>query len=145
VSDHGPAGFLDDSKWLLPLGFVAALLTMAASLMVPLLHSSDADRAADQARQITGSDPERGLELMKRYGCAACHVVPGLKRGGHVGPSLAGFGGRPTIGRHAQNTSETLVKWIIYPPGVDPTSTMPGLGVSRADALAMAAYLYTLK
>jgi len=38
-----------------------------------------------------------------------------------------------------------LIRWIQDPPGVDPLTAMPKLGVSEADARDIASILYTLR
>ena len=46
---------------------------------------------------LATGDPQRGLELLRQRhetGCVLCHVVPGLPRGGEIGPPLVGLAGR---------------------------------------------------
>ena len=38
-----------------------------------------------------------------------------------------------------------LTAWLRDPPAIDPSTAMPDLGLSEAEALHMAAYLYTLR
>jgi cytochrome c1 len=38
-----------------------------------------------------------------------------------------------------------LSAWLRDPPAIDPATAMPNLGLSEAEALDVAAYLYTLR
>ncbi len=89
---------------------------------------------------------ERGRELLAQYQCGACHVIPGVAAArGPVGPSLAGFGRRSYIAGTVPNRPETLVRWLVAPASLVPGTPMPNLGVSSADAQAMAGYLAALR
>lgn len=136
----------DTSAWLLPTAFISALIAMALSLLVPMMHADDHAIIVASAEKAVGGEVNRGPDLMKRYGCGACHIIPGVRGGKpNVGPSLADFASRPTIGNHVQNTPDNLVKWIIHPAAVDENALMPSVGVSAKDARDIATYLYTLK
>lgn len=96
-------------------------------------------------RAIEGGDPERGRAAVERYGCAACHAIPGiLNQGSNVGPPLYHIARRAYIGGVLPNTPADMIRWLRNPPAVDPRTAMPNLGVSEAEATDMAAYLYTL-
>lgn len=102
---------------------------------------------AEQAPQvqIAGADAERGRVAIRQYGCVACHAVPGVRNpGGNVGPPLAGLAKRGYIGGVLPNTPDQLVRWLLDPPGVDPRTAMPDVGLNEAEARDIAAYLYTL-
>jgi cytochrome c2 len=102
--------------------------------------------AADTAAQVVGGDPEHGKGAIKKYGCAACHVIPGIPgANGQVGPSLEGIGGRVYLAGQLQNTPENLRKWVEDPQGVRPGTAMPDMGVTDEDARDITAYLYTLR
>jgi cytochrome c2 len=93
----------------------------------------------------SGGNAERGRELMDRYGCAACHTIPGVRRAaGLVGPELTGLQRRAYIAGVAANTPQNLVRWIMAPQSLSPRTAMPAVGASEAEARDMAAYLYTL-
>lgn len=90
-------------------------------------------------------DPERGRVLLDSYGCTSCHVVPGIRGArGLAGPPLDGWAARDFIAGSLPNTPENLIVWIMDPDLVEPGTAMPDVGVDRADALDIAAYLYTL-
>jgi cytochrome c len=96
--------------------------------------------------QVEGGDAERGKALIGRYGCVACHAVPGIvHHGSNVGPPLDKMAKRAYVGGVLPNTPEDLVRWLRDPPAVDPRTAMPNLGISEAEARDIAAYLYTLK
>jgi cytochrome c oxidase subunit 2 len=65
---------------------------------------------------------------------------------GTLGPDLTHFGGRKTLGAGLMpNTADNLVAWLRDPTRLKPGVKMPNLGVSEADARALAAYLLSLK
>jgi cytochrome c2 len=101
--------------------------------------------SAQQASQLTGGgDVDRGGSALRRFGCGACHVVPGIPGAdGQVGPPLAGIGGRAYIAGVLTNTPDHMIRWIVNPRGVDSLTAMPNLGVTEAEARDMAAYLYS--
>ncbi|HUR93785.1 MAG TPA: cytochrome c oxidase assembly protein [Gemmatimonadales bacterium] len=101
--------------------------------------------SAQQASQLTGGgDVERGAAALRRFGCGACHVVPGVPGAeGQVGPPLAGIGGRAYIAGVLTNTPDHMIRWIVDPRRVDSLTAMPTLGVSEPEARDMAAYLYS--
>ncbi|MEV0393546.1 c-type cytochrome [Polymorphospora rubra] len=89
--------------------------------------------------------PERGAELIARYGCGSCHTVPGVDgANGLVGPPLTRFGARSYIAGELPNSAENLERWITDPQAVEPGTAMPNLGVDPIDAQDIAAYLHTL-
>jgi cytochrome c2 len=98
------------------------------------------------ARQMTGGDPGHGPLLVRRYGCNACHIIPGVSgTQGKVGPSLEGIASRVYLAGKLNNTPQNLMRWIRDPQGVTKGTAMPNLGVSEQDGRDLAAYLYTLR
>jgi mono/diheme cytochrome c family protein len=133
----------------LALRLAAGLAALAAVLAVSELVVQGTRwqrRVVDNAVALTGGDPGRGLALIERVGCGACHEIPGARgpAAGRVGPSLAGFGARAYVGGVAANQPEHLVRWLIDPRALSPRSAMPALGLSAEEARDIAAYLYTL-
>jgi cytochrome c len=95
---------------------------------------------------LTGGAPERGRGLIRHYGCAGCHSVPGVAGAkGQVGPSLQGFAGRVYLAGSLENTPGNLIRWIEDPRALDPRTAMPRTGAAGRDARDIAAYLYTLR
>lgn len=79
---------------------------------------------------------ENGKGLFRAtYGCFGCHSVGG--EGGRIGPALdrAGFISNP----------DYLYLWIKNPQAFKPRTKMPNLGVTDEHALAIVAYLNTLR
>jgi cytochrome c1 len=95
------------------------------------------------ARTLTHGDPAAAPPIMRRYGCAGCHTIPGIPGAdGQVGPDLGGLRKRVYIGGVANNTAENLVRWIVSPQSFSPRSAMPATGISESEARDVAAYLY---
>jgi cytochrome c2 len=95
----------------------------------------------------TGSgDAQRGKQAINKYGCTACHDIPGVSGPqGSVGPPLTKMGSRSYIAGKFQNTPETMIQWLQNPQGMDPQNAMPNLGVTPADARDITAYLESLQ
>jgi mono/diheme cytochrome c family protein len=94
---------------------------------------------------MTNGDARRGLATLKKYECAVCHVIPGVRGAqGYVGPSLAAYQRNLYIAGKYPNTSAYLIPWIMDTPALAPLTAMPSLGLSVDEAHDIAAYLYTL-
>jgi cytochrome c len=92
---------------------------------------------------VPGGDADRAPDLIRTYGCGGCHAIPGITGAdGRVGPDLAGIDERRYIAGVLPNTPENLVRWIVNPPAVSPSTLMPDLGVGDPQARDIAAYLY---
>ncbi|HEY6973721.1 MAG TPA: c-type cytochrome [Nitrospiraceae bacterium] len=95
------------------------------------------------ARPDLTMKPEQAAQLAavgkrlyaNKYGCNGCHSVGG--EGGKVGPALdrAGF----------RLNGTWIYRWVRNPQAMKPETRMPALGVSDADAKAVAMYLNTLR
>ncbi|MBV8810234.1 MAG: c-type cytochrome [Acidobacteriaceae bacterium] len=88
-------------------------------------------------------DAKRGLELLQSYGCISCHMVPGLAHQRSAGPPLTRFAERQYIAGSLVNVPSNAVAWITNPKQFKPQTLMPNLNVQPAEALHIAAYLYT--
>ncbi len=89
---------------------------------------------------------QHGRQLISAYGCGACHMVPGLRGArGLVGPPLYYIANRSIIAGQLPNTPDNLTRWIEHPRSIEPKTAMPELGVSKAEAYDIAAYLYTVR
>ncbi|HEY0156254.1 MAG TPA: c-type cytochrome [Thermoanaerobaculia bacterium] len=90
---------------------------------------------------------DEGRQLVSRYGCGVCHVVPGVEGAqGRLGPSLAGIASRPKISfGTVDNTPANLAQFIQDPASRNPQTSMPPMAITDAEADAIAAYLGTLK
>jgi cytochrome c2 len=99
-----------------------------------------------EAARLTGGDPDRGIPLIGRYGCAACHTIPGIRGAtAAVGPPLTRIASRTYLAGQIQNTPANMVRWIQHPREVEKGTAMPEMGVTDADARDISAYLYTLR
>lgn len=126
-----------------PLACRAAVIRMATLVTVALGACHDA--RSPQAASVPGGDPQRGRTLIGVYGCGACHAVPGVPGAtGRVGPPFHGFADRTFIAGNLRNEPGNVVRWIRFPQDVSPGTVMPNLGVSEANAVDIAAYLYTI-
>ena len=121
---------------------------MPGRLLLIALAVSGCDRgaalSAREAAQLTGGgDDRRGAEAIRRFGCGACHTIPGIPgASGQVGPPLAGIGARSYIAGVLVNTPDDMVRWIVNPPAADSLTAMPALDVTTSEARDIAAYLY---
>jgi cytochrome c oxidase subunit 2 len=86
-----------------------------------------------------------GKAIYARSACVGCHTIRGVSAG-TLGPDLTHFGSRQTLGAGLRpNTPENVAAWVRDPHALKPGVKMPGLGLSEADARALAAYLLSLK
>jgi cytochrome c1 len=88
-----------------------------------------------------------GKQLIVLKGCGGCHTVPGVVGAtGEAGPYLGGVASRPRIASGAvpNNGPDDLERWIVDPPALKPSTMMPKLGLSSAEAAAIVSYLESL-
>ncbi len=112
---------------------------------VPIVSAAFDGQRSEPLIAVPGGNPENGPSAMRRYGCIACHTVPGVTGAdGDVGPPLIDFANRVYIAGMLPNTPENLIYWIQHPQEVVPGNAMPELGVTDGDARDIASYLYTL-
>jgi cytochrome c2 len=101
--------------------------------------------AGPAATAMAAGDAERGRDALRRYGCATCHTIPGVRGAvGTVGPPLSQFA-RRAYAAGAPNDPDYVVRFIQHPRQVRPGTPMPEMGLSDHDVRDMAAYLYTLR
>ena len=95
--------------------------------------------------KVPFGDAGRGRELVGKYACNACHVIPGIAGPkGKLGPSLDHIASRSVIGGRLPNTPENLSRWLQNPKAIDPDNSMPNLGISEPESRDLAAFLETL-
>ena len=93
-----------------------------------------------------GGDREHGRLLLRQYGCASCHSIPGVPSAtGNVGPPLEAVAHRVYLGGVLPNTPENMARWIRAPQQYDPLTVMPDMQVPEAEVRHMVAYLYSLR
>ena len=116
-------------------------LVVAALALATLLAACAEDTTRVAVPQA--GDPERGRLLLRQYGCASCHAIPGVATAtAHVGPPLGGVAHRVYLAGVLPNTPETMVQWIRDPARFDPKTAMPNMQVPESAAWDMVAYLY---
>ena len=123
-------------------------LKSCAIIVLATLTVACNTRAAvrDEARTLTGGDPDRGSVVIGRYGCGACHQIPGIRGAtGTVGPPLAGIATRGYLAGQLANSPDNMRLWIQQPQHVEKGTAMPNMGVTDQDARDITAYLYTLR
>ena len=99
-------------------------------------------------KRVEGGDAARGFTLVASgaYGCAACHVIPGIRAPrGVAGPALGGMAQRGFIAGQLPNKPGVMVAFLQNPPALVPTTGMPNVGLTTEEARHVAAYLYTLE
>jgi cytochrome c2 len=145
----GGLSYLIAALWLsarmLKVSETRALRGVIAALLVFAVVGCRAQHEANE-KLLTSADREHGRYLIKKYGCQACHSIPGVAGADAlVGPPLAGIASRAYIGGVVANSPDAMVVWLQHPQLVDPLTAMPDLGVTPSDAQDIAAYLYTLR
>lgn len=140
------AAVLVVAGWLRAAEHRAAAGGVLALVLTVLLGGCGGSDLAGPPAEVPEGDPERGRQAIADYGCATCHTIPGIDGAdGKVGPPLTDFGLRSYIAGNLPNSGDNLTRWISDPQGVEPGTAMPDLGVPRADARDVAAYLFTLR
>ena len=125
--------------------FLAVILSTAA-VAAACSNSSSSQATQTGSRVVRGASPDAGKQQMIRYGCGACHQIPGVKQAnGLVAPPLIHFGRRGTIAGFFANTPDNLISWIDNPQAMLPGNDMPDLGVTKDEARNIAAYLENLQ
>jgi cytochrome c len=115
-------------------------------LALVLLGGCGRSDVEETAAAMTGGDPDRGVLLLQKYGCGACHSIPDVRGArGMVGPPLEAIASRSYLAGRLPNTPENLIRWIRDPQGIEPGNAMPDVGVTEQDGRDIAAYLYTLR
>jgi cytochrome c1 len=127
-----------------PQSFAAWIF--AGALLTGLACISEQDRALQLARQRVGGDPDRGAQLIQRYGCGGCHRIPGIAgAAGSSAPALEHLAAESYLPGSLPNTPENVVRWIEAPRSVLPQTRMPMAGVSHSEARDIATYLWSLR
>jgi mono/diheme cytochrome c family protein/predicted nuclease with TOPRIM domain len=89
------------------------------------------------AQLVTPELAAQGEKLYwEKYPCFTCHQIQGKVGGAAVGPDLTDAWKRLN--------PDWMVQWIKNPQAFEPTTIMPNLGLSDAEATAIVAYLENL-
>jgi cytochrome c oxidase subunit 2 len=124
----------------------ASHANMAFRVMVDAPEAFERWVAAQKAPPVepTG-EAAQGKAIYQRSACVGCHTIAGVSAG-VLGPVLTHFGSRRTLAAGMfPNTVENLTAWILRPTEIKPGSRMPPVGLTEAQARAVAAYLSSLK
>ena len=141
------AAWLGESGRRVKFGSVhSATRTLLIVLAAAILASACNQRAQREAETLTGGSVSRGRTAIGKYGCGACHTIPGITQAtATVGPPLTQIAVRQYLGGHLVNTPDNMMKWLQHPQQIDPKNAMPEMGITDQDARDIAAYLYTLR
>lgn len=86
---------------------------------------------------LSGAAPlATGMELVRRYACYGCHVVPGFEALPRPGPPLGKVGEKISY--------SYLVKWIKSPRSIVADARMPDFELTDAEAHNVADFLFSL-
>lgn len=98
------------------------------------------------AAAASNDEIARGRELLVQYRCGSCHTIAGVPASrGQFAQPLTAWGKRSYIAGRHPNRPDVLVRWIVAPASLVPGTLMPSMGVSPAEARAMASYLFSLE
>ncbi|MFN2637118.1 MAG: cytochrome c oxidase assembly protein [Gemmatimonadaceae bacterium] len=141
------AGWLRESDRRTMRRETVVLGLRVAVICISLATLAACDRASgDERHMLTNADVDRGEIAIRKYGCGSCHTIDGITGArGLVGPPLTGIASRVYIAGVLPNVPGNMISWLENPPGVDPKTAMPNMGVTPRDARDIAAYLYTLR
>jgi mono/diheme cytochrome c family protein len=106
------------------------------------------ETASFNTKHVDDGNADRGHALVASgaFGCAACHVIPGIRfPRGNVGPPLDGMASRGLIAGELPNKPGVLVAFLQDPPALVPRTGMPNVGLTSEQSRDVAAYLYTLE
>jgi cytochrome c len=127
--------------WLAALVAMSILGAAAAGFT---LYWQTRSQTKTTAEAITQGSVSRGKQAISRYGCAACHTIPGISSPeGQVGSDLTYVAQRAEIAGKFPNDPKTMTRWLMHPQTLEPGSGMPEMGISERDARDMTAYLYS--
>lgn len=120
------------------------VLALALALLGSALWAGRREHAyVERVEAQTGGNVRHGHHAIVRYGCGACHEIPGIAgANGQAGPPLKGVGNRQYIAGRLRNSPDNMVLWISHPRQVDPHTAMPDMAVTSSDARNITAYLY---
>jgi cytochrome c1 len=125
------------------------LIVLTSLVLLGLIGTAAAVLLAERGKQteraiaMTRGDPDRAMPAIVRYGCAACHAIPGAQvPGGLAAAPLSGITDRLYLGGVVENSPANLVRWIVNPKQFNPRTAMPVTGISEKEARDVAAYFY---
>jgi cytochrome c oxidase subunit II len=151
IPNHPNSMWMDPNETGLYLGQCAQYCgTQHAKMLLRVYvqtHGEFARWIQEQKRPAQISDNvSEGQRVFERTACIKCHAVAGTAANGRFGPDLTHLMSRDTIASGAaQNTPESLRRWIQDPSIIKPGCKMPAMGLSDPEVNAVTAYLETLR
>jgi cytochrome c oxidase subunit 2 len=151
IPNHPNSMWVDPHETGLYLGQCAQYCgTQHAKMLLRVYVDSreDFDRWIQAQRRPApvAANISEGQKIFERTSCINCHTIAGTPANGTFGPDLTHLMARHTIASGAaENTLGNLVSWIYNPAFIKPGSKMPAMGLSTQQAVAVAAYLETLR
>jgi putative membrane protein len=142
------AAWLGEAERRVRLGAADAASRLLPLIVLVLALGAGACRSAveREAETLTGGRVAAGKAAIGKYGCAACHTIPGIAGAtAVVGPPLSNIAVRQYLGGHLVNTPDNMEQWLQHPQKIDPKNAMPEMGVTDEDARDITAFLYTLR
>lgn len=127
------------------LTFVAGGTLFFGALLFLMAWNTRADWTNGLEPPGYAGNVQRGERLVAKYGCTSCHALGKTAPQGEVGPPLDQMAARSYIAGRFANDEIWMTQWIEHPQALKPGTAMPELGVTRRDALDIAAYLATMK
>ncbi|MGC2782704.1 MAG: c-type cytochrome [Roseiarcus sp.] len=116
---------------------------LRASLLALL---GSAASAQENIPPLAPGSPAHGAELIAEKGCGACHMIPGITgANGLVGPPLTLMGRRIFVAGLLRNTPQNLAAWVLELQRFVPGNATPSIGLTKSEALDVAAYLETIR
>lgn len=109
------------------------------------------DDAATRARLLAADNVAQGEALVRKYGCAGCHNIPGMEEESRIGVELSVFGSKPLEELFFGNRTDIPHTWRdwtfnkINEPRIYETErieqVMPHFGLSETDIDAILVFL----
>jgi cytochrome c2 len=130
---------------LSPLQTEGQLTPCLALFSVILALCGCAPSRTENVARVMGGNPVVGKTQIVRYGCPACHEIPGIQTArARVGPSLRNIVGQEYLAGQLMNTPDNMIRWVRAPQGIRPNSAMPDMAISEEEARDITAYLYSM-
>jgi len=116
---------------------------LATALLALLAGCDDGGSDVGEERLLVEGDLDSARQVIRREGCGACHVIPGIPGArGRVGPPLRHLAERGYIAGFLPNRAPNLIRWIRAAPQLAPLTAMPAFDLTGREARDIAAYLY---
>ena len=121
-------------------GLTALIIVVVIGAAASYWMRTKASEREQQAAGLTGGNVARAPEILRQYGCVACHTVRGVAAaGGLLGPNLSD---REKL---LTKKPQELIAYIVNPKASNPKTVMPTTGISEPEARDIVAYLLSLR